>query len=87
MAGRSGSTFSKRQKERARQEKQREKAEKKRQRKLESKNRPPGFENEDMGTFEDGFGFEGADMADDIAGDEDVPAGNGASSAKPDEVG
>lgn len=85
MAGRSGSTFSKRQKERARQEKQREKAEKRRQRKLESKNRPPGSENDDMGTFEDGFGFEGADMADDIAGDDDVPSGNGAS-AKPDDV-
>jgi hypothetical protein len=87
VAGRSGSTFSKRQKERARQEKQREKAEKKRQRKLESKNRPPGFEIEDMGTFEDGFGFEGSEMADDIAGDDESTGGNGASSAKPDEVG
>ena len=41
MPNRPGSSFMKRQKERARQEKQREKAERKRQRRLESKNRPP----------------------------------------------
>jgi hypothetical protein len=57
MANRPGSSFMKRQKERARMEKQREKAERKRLRKLESKNRPPddGVENfqstEDGGTF------------------------------------
>ena len=40
MGNRPGSSFMKRQKERARQEKQREKAERKKQRRLESKNRP-----------------------------------------------
>jgi hypothetical protein len=39
MANRPGSSFMKRQKERARQEKQREKLERRRQRRLESKNR------------------------------------------------
>jgi hypothetical protein len=40
MPNRPGSSFMKRQKERARQEKQREKLERKKQRRLESKNRP-----------------------------------------------
>jgi hypothetical protein len=41
MANRPGSSFMKRQKERARQEKQREKFERRRQKKLETKNTPP----------------------------------------------
>lgn len=41
MANRPGSSFMKRQKERARQEKQREKFERRRQKKLETKTPPP----------------------------------------------
>ena len=53
MGNRSGSSFMKRQKERARQEKQREKAERKRVRREEAKNRVPGddiepFESSDV---------------------------------------
>lgn len=42
MAGRSNTTFQKRQKELARQDRQREKAAKRAQRKLEKQNRNPG---------------------------------------------
>jgi hypothetical protein len=42
MAGRSSTTFKKRQKEIARQEKQREKAARRAQRKVEKKDRPDG---------------------------------------------
>jgi hypothetical protein len=48
MAGRSRSSFNKRQKERSRQDKQREKLEKKQQRKLEKQSGVPG-ENDDFG--------------------------------------
>ena len=48
MAGRSRSSFNKRQKERSRQDKQREKLEKRQQRKLEKQSGVPG-ENDDFG--------------------------------------
>jgi hypothetical protein len=48
MAGRSRSSFNKRQKERSRQDKQREKLEKRQQRKLEKQSGTPG-ENDDFG--------------------------------------
>jgi hypothetical protein len=46
MAGRSSTTFKKRQKELARQDKQREKAAKREQRKVEKEMRGPGAEEE-----------------------------------------
>ncbi len=46
MAGRSSTTFKKRQKELARQDKQREKAAKREQRKVEKETRGPGEEEE-----------------------------------------
>ena len=57
MGNRPGSSFMKRQKERARQERQREKLERKRQRRLESKNRTAegsvdGLQIEDTSTDE-----------------------------------
>jgi hypothetical protein len=48
MAGRSRSSFNKRQKERSRQDKQREKLEKRQQRKLEKQSGVPGA-NDDFG--------------------------------------
>jgi hypothetical protein len=48
MAGRSRSSFNKRQKERSRQDKQREKLEKRQQRKLEKQSNVPG-QNDDFG--------------------------------------
>jgi hypothetical protein len=48
MAGRSRSSFNKRQKERSRQDKQREKLEKRQQRKAEKQSGVPG-ENDDFG--------------------------------------
>jgi hypothetical protein len=48
MAGRSRSSFNKRQKERSRQDKQREKLEKRQQRKLEKQSSVPGG-NDDFG--------------------------------------
>ena len=48
MAGRSRSSFNKRQKERSRQDKQREKLEKRQQRKLEKQSGVPG-EADDLG--------------------------------------
>ena len=57
MGNRPGSSFMKRQKERARQEKQREKLERKRQRRQESKNRAAegtldSFQIDDAGSVE-----------------------------------
>ena len=46
MAGRSRSSFNKRQKERSRQDKQREKLEKKQQRKVEKQSGEPGDAND-----------------------------------------
>lgn len=53
MANRPGSSFMKRQKERARQERQREKLERKRQRRLDSKNRPADGTVDDLQVEDD----------------------------------
>lgn len=68
MAGRSRSSFNKRQKERSRQDKQREKLEKRQQRKLEKQSGAPGENIE--------FGHNDFSLAGDYEDPEEVTANN-----------
>ena len=68
MAGRSRSSFNKRQKERSRQDKQREKLEKKQQRKLEKQSGVPGDA--------DDFGQNDFSLAEDYEEPEEVGISN-----------
>jgi len=66
MAGRSRSSFNKRQKERSRQDKQREKLEKRQQRKLEKQSGVPG-ENDDFGHNDFSLAEDFEDPAEEVA--------------------